>query len=172
MSCLRPSSTTADTFPYLGLNESNIKVQSFDFSHHRALRRVRIWTPATFDPDWIGTAVSSIPKPSSMALRALPLRIELHISLPQWMSNPGTPEPYNLEKVDKLIASWTAIDTQLSRLIGFDPDAPSVMTVTDDATAGISLDISVPDLSAGPGKGVAALMFPLLSDIKGLVRLV
>ena len=88
------------------------------------------------------------------------------------MSNPGTPEPYNLEKIDKLIASWTAVDTQLSQLIGFDLDAPSVMTVTDDATAGISFDISVPDLTAGPGKGIAALMFPLLSDIKGLVRLV
>jgi len=90
------------------------------------------------------------------------------------MMHPGDPGPRTSEEVDTLVAAWIPVDTQLSRLIGFSPGAPStsVTSVEDNATAGILLDITVPELTTGPGEGVAALMFPLLSDIKGLVRLV
>ena len=147
-----------------------MEIRSLDFSHHRTLKNIRIWTPATFDPNWLCAAISSIPKPSSATPR--PLRIELHISLPQWMMYPGSPDRHTPREVDKLVASWAAVDAQLSRLIGFDPGSTSATSVTGGTTAGILLDISVPDLTMGPGEGVAALMFPLLSDIKGLVRLV
>ena len=75
-------------------------------------------------------------------------------------------------EVDKLVTPWIAVDTQLARLVGLNPDVPSVTSATDYSVAKILLDISVPDLTTGPGKGVAVLMFPLLSDIKGLIRLV
>jgi len=74
-------------------------------------------------------------------------------------------------QVDKVVTSWIAVDTHLSRLIGLGPDTP-VTSVADVMTTGIALDISVPYLTKGPGRGVAALMFPLLSGVKGLVRLV
>jgi hypothetical protein len=77
-------------------------------------------------------------------------------------------------EVDRIVTPWIAVDSQLSRLIGLNPDAPSAtsVSVTDGATTGILLDITVPELTTGPGKGVAALMFPLLSNVRGLVRLV
>jgi hypothetical protein len=75
-------------------------------------------------------------------------------------------------EVDKLVTPWIAVDTQLGRLVGLNPDPPSATSATDGTTARILLDITVPDLTTGPGKGVAALMFPLLNDIKGLFRLV
>ena len=76
---------------------------------------------------------------------------------------------FNTIEVDKIVTPWVAVDMQLSRLIDLDPDTVSV---TDGATAGILLDISVPELTTGPGKGIAGLMFPLLSSVEGLVRLV
>ena len=85
------------------------------------------------------------------------------------------PEPSGLDvpgEVDKLTTPWIPVDAQLSALIGFDPDAPSTTSFTDGKTTGLLLDVTVPELTTGPGKGVAALMFPLLSSIKGLVRLV
>jgi len=143
---------------------------SFNFSHHLALRSIRIWSPATFEPDWLSEAISSIPKPSSTTPRVPPLRIELHVSLPHWMVYPDASGRHDFKDVDKLVAPWVPVDTQLSRLVGFSPETSA--SVTDGTTAGILLDITVPKMPAGLGKGIAALMFPLLSDIKGLVRLV
>ena len=76
------------------------------------------------------------------------------------------------EEVDRIATPWIAVDSQLSRLIGLNPDTPSTTSVPDGGTTGILLDITVPELTTGPGKGVAALMFPLLSSVKGSVRLV
>lgn len=70
-----------------------------------------------------------------------------------------------------MVTSWIAVDTQFSWLIGLDPDTLSETSVTDDAGMGIHLDITIPELTAGPGKGIAGLMFPVLSTAK-LVRLV
>ena len=88
------------------------------------------------------------------------------------MTYPDIRERGTSEKVDELATPWTAVDVQLSRLIGFSPDTLSATSVAGGMVAGVLLDISVPDLTTGPGKGVAALMFPLLSDMKGFVRLV
>lgn len=74
--------------------------------------------------------------------------------------------------IDEVVTPWIAVDTQLSRLMGLNPDALSATSAMDGTTTGILLDISIPELTTGPGKGVAALMFPLLSSVKGLVRLV
>ena len=84
---------------------------------------------------------------------------------------PGLRTP---KEVDRLVAAWIPVDTQLSQLIGFSPDTPSASatSVRDNVTAGILLDITIPELTTGPGEGIAALMFPLLSDIKEFVRLV
>ena len=91
------------------------------------------------------------------------------------MVYPGNQEEYGLDipaEVDRIVTSWIAVDTQLSRLIGIDPDALSATPGTGGRIPGILLDISVPELTTGPGEGIAALMFPVLSGIKGLVRLV
>jgi len=88
------------------------------------------------------------------------------------MMHPRSPRPSVPDEVDRLTTPWIAVDAQLSALIGFNPDAPSATSVTDGKTMGIVLDISIPELTTGPGKGIAALMFPLLSGIKGLIRLV
>jgi len=169
----RSPNTAADKIPYLVLRRWSWGTEgpgSLDFSHHRALRSIRIWTPAAFDPDWLSEAISSIPKPSNATPRVPPLRIGLHISLPQWMMYPEDSGLHTSKDIDGLVASWVPVDTQLSRLVGFSPD--SAASVTDGTTAGILLDITIPELTTGPGKGVAALLFPRLSDIKGLVRLV
>ena len=75
-------------------------------------------------------------------------------------------------EVEEIVTPWIAVESQLSQLIGLDPDIPSATPGTDGKTTGILLDITVPELTTGPGKGAAALMFPRLSSIKGLVRLV
>lgn len=64
-------------------------------------------------------------------------------------------------ELDRIVNSWIPVDAQLSHLMGLGADAP-----------GITLDVSVPYLSTGPGSGIASLMFPLLSGTKGLLRLV
>lgn len=74
------------------------------------------------------------------------------------------------KEVEKIITPWIAVDSQLSRLIGLDLDTPSATPGTDGTTTGILLDITIPELTTGPGKGAAALMFPQLSSVKGLVR--
>lgn len=149
------------------------KIRSLDFSHHRDLKRVRIWTAATFDPSWVCEAISSIPKPRNGAPRDPLLRIELHISFPSWMVYPEhSPQRILAGEVDTLVTSWIAVDAQLSRLIGLDPDAPTTTHIVGGTTAGIALDITVPEVTNGPGEGVAARMFPQLSGIKGFVRLV
>jgi hypothetical protein len=71
-------------------------------------------------------------------------------------------------EVDKLVTPWIAVDTQLARLVGLNPDVPSVTSATDDSVAKILLDISVPDLTTGPGKGVAVLMFPTAERHQGI----
>lgn len=88
------------------------------------------------------------------------------------MIYPDHDRRFNTIEVDKIATPWIAVDTQLSRLIGLDPDTISPVSVTDGATAGILLDISVPELTTGPGRGIAELMFPSLSSVEGLVRLV
>jgi len=90
------------------------------------------------------------------------------------MMHPNNPIPCVSEEVDRLVAARIPVDTQLSRLIGFSSDTPSASATSakGNMTAGILLDITIPELTTGPGKGVATLMFPLLSDIEGLVRLV
>lgn len=76
---------------------------------------------------------------------------------------------YDMSKeAEKIITPWIAVDSQLSRLIGLNPDTGT----TDGTTTGILLDITIPELTTGPGKGAAALMFPQLSSVKGLVRLI
>ena len=165
-----------DEFPHSVLRHygrSRGEDRTFDFSHHPALKSIRIWIPADFDSDWLSGAISTIPKPSSATPRVPPLRIELHISLPPWMMYPKDPGPHTSEEVDELVAAWIPIDTQLSRLIGFSPDtlSASATSAKDNTTGGILLDITIPEVATGPGEGVAALMLPLLSDIKGLVRL-
>ena len=86
--------------------------------------------------------------------------------------HPQTPGPRTSEEVDRLAAAWIPVDTQLSRLMVSSPDTPSAKSVKDGTSTGILLDVTVPDLAAGPGVGIAALMFPLLRDVEGLVRLV
>lgn len=166
--------TATDKFLHwhVGWAQSDVEVQPFDFSLHRALKRIRIWTPATFDPDWLCATISSIPKPSSATPRTVPLRIELHISLPLWITHPKSRRHGTFGDVDELVTPWIAVDTQLSRLIEPNIETPSTTSVTDSTAAGVLLDISVPDVTTGPGKGVATLMFPSLSGVKGLVRLV
>ena len=75
-------------------------------------------------------------------------------------------------EVEKIVTSWVPVDKQLSRLIGFSPGIPSGTSLPGVTTAGITLDVSVTKVSTGPGNGVPARMFPLLSDTEGLVRLV
>ena len=160
-------------FPHSGCYK--VEVPSFDFSCHRALRNIRIWSHATFDPEWLCTAIASIPKPSSANPRVPPLRIEIHVSLPHWIMHSGPDDGrvdrYRSMEIDKMVTSWIAVDTQFSWLIGLDPDALSGTSVTGDAGVGIHLDITIPELTTGPGKGIAGLMFPVLSTAK-LVRLV
>lgn len=61
-------------------------------------------------------------------------------------------------EVEKIAAYWSPVDVQLSHLIS-------------PGTSGIALDISVPGVFTGPGKGTASLMFPILSDTR-VLRLV
>ena len=75
-------------------------------------------------------------------------------------------------QMDGIVTPWITVDSQLSRLVGLNPDTPPAISVTDGATTGITPDITVPEVITGPGKGIAALMFPLLSSVKDLVRLV
>jgi hypothetical protein len=75
-------------------------------------------------------------------------------------------------EVDQIVNFWTPVDIQLSHLVGFSPDAPSTTPLPGASTAGITLDVTVTNLDAGPGKGISALMFPLLSSTQGFLRLV
>lgn len=143
----------------IGDSKADVEVRSFDFSRTRALRSIRIWTPAAFNPDWLSAAVSSIPKPSTATPRVPPLRVEVHISFSHGMMDSGSSGSDTPREVKKVVAYWSPVDVQLSRLIS--PE-----------TSGITLDISVPDVSNGPGKGIASLMFPNLSGTGGVLRLV
>ena len=78
---------------------------------------------------------------------------------------------YRLVEIDKMITPWTVVDTQLSQLIGLGPDVTSGTSVTDDLGIGIDLDITIPEVTTGPGNGIAARMLPVLTTSK-LVRLV
>lgn len=64
-------------------------------------------------------------------------------------------------EVDRMVNYWIPIDNKLWCLLGHSPGAQ-----------GITLDVSVTNVSTGPGNGIAALMFPVLSQIEGIVRLV
>lgn len=74
--------------------------------------------------------------------------------------------------VDKIASYWIPVDAQLSNLIGASPEALPVTPLPGVTSAGITLDVSVTNLLTGPGNGIAALMFPILSNVEGLVRLV
>ena len=76
------------------------------------------------------------------------------------------------EDPDQVITPWIALDAQLLQLIGLDPGILSSASVADVAATGILLDISIPEPTTGPQKEIASLVFPLMSSIKGLVRLV
>ena len=149
-----------------------MKVESFDFSRYRALKSLRIWTPVNFNPGWLCAAISSIPKPSNSTPRVPPLRIGIHAYLPHWMAHPENSRLDIPTEIDKIVNSWIPVDSQLSHLMGPSPDLPSTTSVPGGTTAGITLDVSIPNIQTGPCKGVAALMFPMLSDTKGLLRLV
>ena len=75
-------------------------------------------------------------------------------------------------EIDEIVASWVPVDAELSQLIGLNPDLPSATFTPGCTTAGITLDVTVPHLTFGHGAGVAALMFPVLSGTKGVLRLV
>lgn len=75
-------------------------------------------------------------------------------------------------EINEIVASWVPVDAELSQLIGLSPDLPSATSAPGCTTAGITLDVSVPHLTFGHGAGIAALMFPVLSGTKGVLRLV
>ena len=165
-------SNLTSQFFHLGYNDRGEEVQSFDFSSHRALRRIRIWTSADINPSWLPAAIRSIPKPSSANPRVPPLQIGLYISLPDWMVYPRASRREPPGEVDNIVTPWIAVDAQLSRLMGLSPDAPSETSMLGGTTGGISLDVSVTYVGKGTGNRAPALMFPLLSGASGFLRLV
>ena len=62
--------------------------------------------------------------------------------------------------VEKIINWWIPVDAQLSQAI-----SPDVSHIPCGTTTGITFDVSVTDVLAGPGEGIAASMFPLLTNI-------
>ena len=59
-------------------------------------------------------------------------------------------------EADRIVDSWTPVDNQLSRLIGPSPGA-----------LGITVYVSVANVSTGARKGKAKSMFPLISSTEG-----
>jgi hypothetical protein len=72
-------------------------------------------------------------------------------------------------EVREMVVSCMSVDAELSRLIGLSSEAPSAPGGT---FPGITVDVSVTDLTNDFDEGIAALMFPLMSGAEGVLRLV
>lgn len=88
------------------------------------------------------------------------------------MVHQRSPERDTPRLVGEIETYWVPVDTQLLRLVGFSPDPPSATSLPGATTAGITLDVTVTGLRSGPGAGIGAKMFPMLSNAKGFLRLV
>lgn len=75
------------------------------------------------------------------------------------------------QEVDRMVTSWIPVDAQLWQFIGPSPEAASAKSLPGVTAAGITLDVRVMSVDTGPGSGIAALAFPLLSCAEGALRL-
>jgi hypothetical protein len=67
-----------------------------------------------------------------------------------------------------MVVSCMSVDVELSRLIGLSSEAPSAPGGT---FSGITVDVSVTNLTQSYDEGIAAFMFPLMSG-ESVLRLV